>query len=103
MDALLKLTADAGHAVTVAEEAAAEERFEAAREALDQARDLLADLRERWPEMSASEQAVIGSAAAVVRERLDGAAAAVPARATLSQGAPVSDPDEERDPAAEPG
>ncbi|MEI2703171.1 MAG: hypothetical protein V9E83_12325 [Baekduia sp.] len=98
MDVLLKLAADAGHEVTTAEQAIAGEEFEAAREALDRAGDHLAELREQWPSMSAAERSVIGGAAQAVRARLDEAAAAVPARRTLSEGAAEHDPEEDRDP-----
>jgi flavin-binding protein dodecin len=98
MDVLLKLAADAGHEISTAEEALDEGAHEAARDALDRAADTLADLRERWPGMSAAERSVVGPAAAAVRARLDAASARVPARRTLSEGAAETDPEQERDP-----
>jgi hypothetical protein len=98
MDALLKLAADAGHEVSTAEEALDEGAHDTAREALDRAADALADLRERWTTMSAAERAVVGPAAKSVRERLDAAAARVPKRRTLSEGAAEVDPEQEADP-----
>lgn len=98
MDALLKLAADAGHEVSTAEHAVEEEAFDVAREALDRALDQLAALRERWPEMSAAEQAVIGPSAKAIRSRLDDCAATVPQRAVLSQGPAVADAEEEVEP-----
>jgi hypothetical protein len=100
MDDLLKLAADAGHDISTAEDALEEEAYDAARDALDRAADRLSDLRERWPEMSAAERAIVGPAAKVVRGRLDGAAARIPARRTLSEGAVEVDPEEETEPDA---
>ena len=100
MDALLKLAADAGHQVSVAEEALDDDAPDAARDALDRAADALADLRDRWPSMSAPERAIVGPAAKVVRARLDAAAALVPARRTLGETAAEVDPEQEADPEA---
>lgn len=100
MDALLKLTADAGHAVSTAETALEDEAPDAARDAVDQAADILADLRGRWAAMSAAERAVVGPAARAVRERLDAVSARIPARSTLSEGAAEVDPEQEHDPEA---
>jgi hypothetical protein len=102
MDDLLKLAADAGHDISTAEDALEEEAHDTARDALDRAGDHLAALRERWPEMSAAERAIVGPAAKVVRERLDAAAARIPARRTLSEGAVEVDPEEEAEPGAPP-
>lgn len=100
MDALLKLTADAGVEVTAAEAALEEDMPQAARDALDRADDLLAQLRERWPEMSAPERTVIGNAAGAVRRRRDAVAARVPVRRVLSDAAAEVDPEQEQDPDA---
>jgi hypothetical protein len=100
VDALLKLTADAGVEVSAAEEALADDMPQAARDALDRADDLLARLRERWPGMSASERAVIGNAAGAVRRRRDAVAARVPVRSVLSDVAAEVDPEQEQDPEA---
>jgi hypothetical protein len=98
MDELLKLAGDAGHEVSLAEAALEEEAFENAREALDRGRELLAQLRQRWPQMSATERAIVGPAATAVRGRLDEIAARVPVRRALSNGAPVVDPEQEAAP-----
>jgi hypothetical protein len=103
MDDLLKLAADAGHEISTAEDALEEEAHDAARDALDRASDRLSDLRARWPEMSAAERAIVGPAAKAVKARLDAAAARVPARRTLSEGAAESDPEEEAEPEATTG
>jgi len=98
MDDLLKLAADAGHDVSNAEEAIEEGAHDTARDALDRAADLLADLRARWPGMSAPERAVVGPSAKAIRERLDAVAARIPARKTLSQAPVEVDPEQEDEP-----
>lgn len=98
MDALLKLAADAGVEVSAAESALADGEAGQAREALDRADDALAALRERWPEMSAAERAVIGEAAAAVRARRDHVAVRLPAVRTVTDGVVELDPEQERDP-----
>ena len=98
MDALLKLAADAGVEVSAAEAALADGEAGEAREALDRADDALAALRERWPEMSAAERAVIGEAAGAVRARRDLLATQLPAVRTVTEGVAELDPDQERDP-----
>jgi len=95
MDELLKLAADAGHEVSLAEAALEDDAPAAAREALDRAADALAALRARWPSMTTPERGVIGPAAAAVRQRLDAAAARVPARRTLSEGGAEADPEQD--------
>ena len=97
MDALLKLAGDAGHEVSQAEQAAGEEAWGAVRDALDRAGDLLAQLRERWPQMTSAEREVIGRSAGAVRHRLDACAASLPVRSALSQGTPEPDDDENDD------
>ncbi len=103
MDALLKLTADAGVEVSAAEAALEESAPAAARDALDRADDALAALRERWPQMSPTERSVIGDAAAVVRERRDRVAAQLPPVRTVTDGVAELDPEQERDPEDAPG
>jgi hypothetical protein len=98
MDDLLKLAADAGHDVSLAEEALEEGAHDSARDALDRALETLATLRERWPDMSPAERAIVGASAKAVRGRLDAAAARVPPRRALSEGAPEADPEQEADP-----
>ena len=98
MDDLLKLAADAGHDISNAEDALEEDAHDSARDALDRAADRLAELRDRWPGMSAAERAIVGPSAKVVRGRLDAAAARIPARRTLSEGAAEVDPEEEAEP-----
>jgi hypothetical protein len=98
MDALLKLAADAGVEISAAETALEEGAAGAARDALDRADDALAALRERWPEMSATERAVIGEAAGAVRRRRDALAGRIPQPRPLSDGLAELDPEQERDP-----
>jgi predicted NBD/HSP70 family sugar kinase len=100
MDDLLKLAADAGHDISTAEDALEEGAHDTARDALDRAADHLTALRARWPDMSAPERAVIGPSAKAIRERLDTAAARVPARQTLSQAPAEVDPEQEAEPEA---
>jgi hypothetical protein len=102
MDDLLKLAADAGHDISTAEDAIEEGAHDSARDALDRAADRLAELRARWPEMSATERAVVGASAKVVRERLDAAAARIPARRTLGEAPVEIDPEQEAAPEGEP-
>jgi hypothetical protein len=99
MDAHLKLLADASLEVSAAEEALDEEAFHAARDRLDAASAVLADLRERWPEMSQPERAVVGPAARQVRERLDAAGGRVPRLTALTETAPVADAEQDEEPA----
>jgi hypothetical protein len=98
MDDLLKLAGDAGHEVSTAEEALTEGAHDTARDALDRAADLLSNLRDRWPTMSAAERAIVGPAAKAVRSRLDAAASQIPTRQTLSQAPAEVDPEQESDP-----
>jgi hypothetical protein len=99
MDAHLKLLADASLEVAAAEEALDDQAFHTARDRLDAASAVLADLRERWPAMSAPERAVVGPAAKEVRDRLDAADRRVPRLSALSQGAPVADAEQDEEPA----
>lgn len=98
MDALLKLAADAGVEVSAAEDALEEGANAVARDALDRADDVLAELRDRWPEMTAAERAVIGKVAGAVRRRRDEVSARVPAVRPLAEGVAELDPEQERDP-----
>jgi predicted NBD/HSP70 family sugar kinase len=102
MDDLLKLAADAGHEISTAEDALEEGAHDSAREALDRAADHLATLRGRWADMSAPQRAVVGPAAKAVRERLDAAAARIPARRTLSEAPAEVDPEQEAEPDGPP-
>ena len=74
--------------------------FTGAREALDEAETGLQVLRERWPEMAAAERALVGRAAAPVKERLDAVARRLPRPSALSEVAAEHDPEQEQDPAA---
>lgn len=103
MDALLKLTADAGVEVSAAETALEEGAPGAARDALDRADDALTALRERWSSMSSAERAVIGGAAGAVRARRDLVAARLPPVRTVTDGVAELDPEQERDPDEPPG
>jgi hypothetical protein len=99
MDALLKRLAEAGLALTEAEEAAGAGELGQAADALDRADAVLGGLRSAWAAMSAPERAVVGPAATDLRARLDRTRARLPKRSALSVGAPERDPDEEIDPA----
>ena len=100
VDGHLKLLAEVSLAVERAEAAAGEGGFTGAREALDEAEAGLQELRERWPEMGSAERALVGRAAAPVRQRLDAVARGMPRRSALTEVAPEHDPEEEQDPAA---
>jgi hypothetical protein len=100
VDAHLKLLAEVSLAVERAEAAAGEGGFTGAREALDEAEAGLQVLRERWPEMGSAERALVGRAAAPVKQRLDAVARRLPRPSALTQAAPEHDPEEEQDPAA---
>jgi acyl-CoA reductase-like NAD-dependent aldehyde dehydrogenase len=100
MDELLKLAAEAGQHVSAAEDALEEGAFSSAREAVDQASDALAALRDRWPAMSAAERALVGKAAGAIRQRLDAVVARLPAQRTLSEGTAESDPEQDEEPEA---
>jgi len=101
MDALLKELADASMAVGAAEEALAEGANVAARDRLDDAAAILAALRERWPELSAAERAVVGKTAAPLRRALEAGRARLPGLSALRGGAPEPDPEDERSPSPE--
>jgi hypothetical protein len=101
MDPHLKRLAEAGLALTEAEEAAGGGELGQAADALDRADAVLGDLRAAWSAMSAPERAVVGPAAKELRDRLDRARTCLPRRTALSVGAQERDPDEEIDPARE--
>lgn len=94
----MKLTADAAVEVSAAETALEDELPQVARDALDRADDVLADLRERWPEMSPIERRVIGDMARAVRGRRDAVAARLPVRRVLSDVAAEVDPEQDEEP-----
>jgi hypothetical protein len=98
MDQLLKLTADAGVEVSAAETALEDEMPQAARDALDRADDVLTQLREQWPSMSAAERRVIGDMARTVRGRRDAVAARLPVRRVVSDAVAEVDPEQDEDP-----
>jgi hypothetical protein len=100
MDAHLKVLADASLAVERAEAAAGDGAFTAARDAVDEAERGLQVLREQWPQMPPAERALIGKAAAPVRQRLDALARRLPRTSALSNAAPEHDPEQDEDPAA---
>jgi hypothetical protein len=100
VDAHLKLLAEVSLAVERAETAAGDGAFTGAREALDEAAEGLQVLRERWPQMAAAERALVGRAAAPVKQRLDAVARRLPRPRALSEAAPELDPEQEQDPAA---
>jgi hypothetical protein len=99
MDVHLKALAEVSLAVERAQTAAGEGALTAARDAVDEAEHGLQLLRERWPEMSGAERALVGRAAAPVKQRLDAVAARLPRPSALSQAPPVHDPEQEQDPA----
>src|SRR5215210_7691791 len=100
MDEHLKLLADASLEVAAAEEALDDQAFHTARDRLDAAGAVLADLRAKWTGMSAAERAVVGPSARDVRDRLEAAGARVPRFTALSEGTPVADPEHDEEPAA---
>ncbi|MTD45011.1 hypothetical protein GKE82_12095 [Conexibacter sp. W3-3-2] len=102
MDAHLKLLAEAGLKIGEAEEALDEGVFTHARDLLDEAEAALAALRAAWPDMSAAERRIIGASAKPVADRAAAAAARIPRRRALSEGAPEVDPDEDVEPGAAP-
>ena len=97
-DQLLKRLADAGLEIGHAEALLDEGAAGAAIEHLDAADAALADLRARWPELSASERRWLGAAARPVREQVDAMRSRVPKHAALSVGAPEQDPEEDEEP-----
>ena len=101
MDEHLKLLAEAGLALSEAEDSIQADERGAASDALDRADAHLASLRERWTSMGAAERTIVGKAAAPLRTRLDAAHRQLKPRAALSQGAPERDPEQDEDPAAE--
>jgi len=100
VDADLKLLAEVSLAASEAEEAIGEEAFHRATDRLDAARDGLAALRARWPQMSAAERNVVGGAAAPVRGRIDELARRIPKVSALSEAAPTVDEEQETEPGA---
>ncbi len=101
MDEHLKLLAEAGLALSEAEESILADERAAAADALDRAGEHLAALRGRWAGMHAGERAIVGRAAAPLRERLDRGRRELRPRTALSQGAPERDAEQDVDPAAE--
>ncbi|MDO8211788.1 hypothetical protein [Conexibacter sp. CPCC 206217] len=101
MDQLLKLTADAGVEVSAAETALDDEMPQAARDALDRADDILAQLREQWPSMTPIERRMIGELARTVRARRDAVAARVPVRRVVTDAVAEVDPEQDEDPEEE--
>ena len=99
VDAYLKRLADAGLALSDAEEAAGAGETGQATEAIDRAEEELTALREAWTDMASGERAIVGRTAAPMRARLDRLRTRLPKRTALSEGAPEQDPDEEIDPA----
>lgn len=98
-DELLKRLADAGLEIGRAEALLDEGAASAAVEHLDAADAALADLRARWPELSAFERRWLGAAAGPAREQADVLRARLPKHAPLSVGAPERDPEEDEEPA----
>jgi hypothetical protein len=74
----LEVLAEASLAVARAEEAVRDTAFATAREAIDEASGGLQELRDRWPTMTPAQRAVVGKAAAPIRQRLDAVARRLP-------------------------
>lgn len=102
MDELLKRVADAGLAVGAAEEALERGEPSAARDAVDEADAVLADLRASWPGMDAAQRALVGRTAAPIRQRLEDARRRLPPLRAVSQAAAEVDPEQELDPEGAP-
>ncbi len=85
-------------AVGEAEDALDEGANTTARDRLDDAAATLADLRERWPELSGPERTLVGKTAAPLRSRLDAAEARLPKLSALSQAPVEADPEDEQEP-----
>lgn len=100
MDELLKRVADASLAVGTAEEALEAGEQQAARDAIDEADALLAELRSRWPSMSSAERTLVGRTASPLRERLEAARRRVAPLRAVSDGAPEDDPEQDEPPPA---
>jgi hypothetical protein len=98
MDELLKRVADAGLHVTAAEEAVAGARWQGARTEIDAAEEILAALRERWPQLGAPQRTLLGRMASPLRARLDAAASALPRATALVVAEGESDPEEDAEP-----
>jgi hypothetical protein len=98
-DELLKRLADAGLEIGRAEALLDEGAATAAGDHLDAAESALADLRDRWADLSAFERRWLGAAARPAREQIEALRGRVPRHAPLSVGAPEQDPEEDEDPA----
>ena len=93
MDQHLKLMAEAGLALSEAEDALDADERGAAADAIDRAGGYLATLRINWAAMAPAERAVVGKTARPLKERLDVATRRCRPRVALSQGAPERDPE----------
>ena len=102
MDDLLKRVADAGLALGAAEEALEAGEHSAARDAIDEAEAVLADLRARWPSMSAAERALVGRTASPLRARLEAARRRVAPLRAVSDAPAEVDPEQDTDPEGPP-
>ncbi len=101
MDEHLKLMAEAGLALSEAEDALDADERAAAADAIDRAGGHLATLRIAWSAMAEPQRAVVSRTARPLRARLDAATRRLKPRTALSQGAPERDPEQDVDPAAE--
>ncbi len=102
MDDLLKRVADGAMAVGTAEEALERGEPSAAREAVDEADAVLADLRAKWPGMDAAQRALVGRTAAPVRDRLEAVRRALPPLRAVSEAPVDVDPEQDVDPDGPP-
>jgi hypothetical protein len=99
MDVPLEQLAAVSEAVGRAEEAAEEQAWTTAREALDDADGRLEDLRDVYRTLGPRERGTLGTLAAPLRARRDGVAARIPKPRAVSEGAPVHDPEQDDEPA----
>jgi hypothetical protein len=95
---VLTRLADASLETDAADAALAEGAFHQAAERLDAADAILGELRAAWPEMPGPVRAVVGPAAAELRQRLERARQRLPRLSALTVGTAVSDPEEDEEP-----
>ena len=98
MDGHFNRLAEAGLAVSAAEDALAAGAHQGAQDGLDDTDAHLEALRAAWPRMSPTERRVIGTAARGIRERRDAIAARLPRHRTLAVLPAEPDVEEEADP-----
>lgn len=97
MDVPLEQLAAVSEAVGLAEDAVEEQAWTSARAALDDVDRLLEELREAYRALGARERGTVGAIAGPLRARRDAVAGRIPRPQTVSEGAPVHDPDQDDD------